>query len=107
MIMRMVLTLWKNELLRISKVNQIRYADTKIRRKTFLLYLVICAIAFGLLVPFAREMSSIFLLSLSRDEIINSLIVPMAAVCLILNLLISVFWGSGLLLFVGSLLVGL
>lgn len=98
MIMRMVLTLWKNELLRISKVNQIRYADTKIRRKTFLLYLVICAIAFGLLVPFAREMSSIFLLSLSRDEIINSLIVPMAAVCLILNLLISVFWGSGLLL---------
>lgn len=98
MIMRMVLILWKNELLRISKVNQIRYADTKIRRKTFILYLIICVIAFGLLVPFTREMSSIFLLSLSENEIINSLIVPMVAVCLILNLLISVFWGSGLLL---------
>lgn len=94
----MLLTLWKNELLRISKVNQIRYADTKKRQKTILLYLIICTIALGLLVPFAREMRSIFLLSLGEDEIINSLIVPMATVCLILNISISIFWGSGLLL---------
>ena len=96
--MRMLLTLCKNELLRISKAGQIRYADTKRRRRIILSHLCICAIALGLLIPFAREMGSIFLLSLKADEIINSLIVPMAAVCLILNMLISVFWGSGLLL---------
>ncbi len=94
----MLLILWKNELLRISKVNQIRYADTKRRQKALLLYLIICTIALGLLIPFAREIGSIFLLSWGEEEIINNLIVPMAAVCLILNISISVFWGSGLLL---------
>lgn len=35
----MLLTFWKNELLRASKINQLRYADTKQRRKTGILYL--------------------------------------------------------------------
>ena len=90
--------LWKNELLRISKVNQIRYGDRKRRKKTVLSYLLICAVTLGLLIPFARKMGSIFLLSLEEDVIIYDLIVPMTAVCLILNISFSVFWGSGLLL---------
>ena len=43
-------------------------------------------------------MGSIFLLSLVEDVIIYDLIVPMTAVCLILNISFSVFCGSGLLL---------
>lgn len=97
--MKMLLTLCKNELLRASKINQIRYtADAKERKKTMLLYLIVFVIAVGLIVSFAHGISGIFSISWVENDIINSLIVPMVFVCLTVNIAISIFWGSGLLL---------
>lgn len=97
--MKILLTLCKNELLRASKINQIRYtADTKERKKTMLLYLLIFMIAVGLIVSFTHGISGIFSISWVENDIINSLIVPMVFVCLTINIAISIFWGSGLLL---------
>lgn len=96
--MKILLILLKNELLRISKINLIRYGDAKKRQKTIFLYLVVCLAAFSFLFAFASELRNVFLLSWMEDEIISGLIMPMATICLILNIVIGVFWGSGLLL---------
>lgn len=92
------MNLLKNEFLRISKINLIRFGDVKKRQRTILLYLVICVAASVFLFSYASEMRDIFLLSWKEDEIINTLIIPLVMVCLILNIAVSVFWGSGLLL---------
>lgn len=96
--MKMLLTFWKNELLRASKINQLRYADTKQRWKTGILYVVICIIVVGMLVFFVHKMSGIFSFAWTVDDIINSLIVPVVFACLAINIVISIFWGGGLLL---------
>ena len=96
--MKILLNLLKNEFLRISKINLIRYGDVKKRQRTILLYLVICVAASVFLFSYVSEMRDIFLLSWMEEEIINGLIMPMATVCLILDMAVSVFWGSGLLL---------
>ena len=96
--MKILLNLLKNEFLRISKINLIRFGDVKKRQRTILLYLVICVAASVFLFSYASEMRDIFLLSWKEDEIINTLIIPLVMVCLILNIAVSVFWGSGLLL---------
>ena len=96
--MKILMNLLKNEFLRISKINLIRFGDVKKRQRTILLYLVICVAASVFLFSYASEMRDIFLLSWKEDEIINTLIMPLVMVCLILNIAVSVFWGSGLLL---------
>ena len=96
--MKILVNLLKNEILQISKINLIRYGDVNKRKRTILLYLVICVAASVFLFSYASEMRDIFRLSWMEEEIINGLIMPMATVCLILNIAVSVFWGSGLLL---------
>lgn len=94
----MLLTLLKREFLRISKINLIQYGNAKKRQQTMFLHLVVCVAAFVFLFSFVSKMRGIFLLSWMEDEIISVFIMPMAAICLILNIAGSVFWGSGLLL---------
>ncbi len=96
--MKILLTLLKIEFLRISKINLIRYGDAKKRQRTMIMYLVLCVIAFAVVFSFASEMHNIFSISWIEDEIISSLIIPIVTICLILNIAISILWGSGLLL---------
>ena len=68
--MKFLLPLLRNNLLQLSHANQLRYADTKNRTKTITLL----------------------------EEVVTELVVPMVLICVILNIAISIFWGSGLLL---------
>ena len=58
--------------MQLSHANQLRYADTKNRTKTITLY--------------------------TLEEVVTELVIPMVLICVILNIAISIFWGSGLLL---------
>ena len=97
--MKLLLILCKNELLKASKVNQFRYTvDVKKRKKMMFLYLLIFMIIVGIIAHYVHGIRNIFSIVWAVDDIINSLIVPMTFICLIINVVISVFWGSGLLL---------
>lgn len=96
--MKMLLALLKNEFIQISKINLLRYGDANKSQRTIIMYLVICVLALAFIFSFTSEIRNIFLLSLVEDEIINVLVMPMVMICILLNISISIFWGSGLLL---------
>lgn len=98
--MKLLLILCKNELIKVSKVNQLRYSeDTKQREKIMCLYLLVFIVIIGIIVYYVQAICNIFSIFWAADDIINRLIVPITFICLIINIVISVFWGSGLLLF--------
>lgn len=47
--MKFLLLLLRNNLLQLSHANQLRYADTKSRKKTITLYILVAVILMGLL----------------------------------------------------------
>lgn len=96
--MKMLLTFLKNEFIRISKINLLRYGDANKSQRTIIMYLVIWVLALAFIFSYTSEIRNIFLLSLVEDEIINVLVMPMVMICILLNISISIFWGSGLLL---------
>lgn len=96
--MKFLLPLLRNNLLQLSHANQLRYADTKNRTKTITLYMLIAAILMGLLAYLIYSLKIIYSIAWSLEEVVIELVVPMALICVILNIAISVFWGSGLLL---------
>ena len=78
--------------------HQLRYADTKNRTKTITLYMLIAAILMGLLAYLIYSLKIIYSIAWSLEEVVTELVVPMVLICVILNIAISIFWGSGLLL---------
>ena len=96
--MKFLLLLLRNNLLQLSHANQLRYADTKNRKKTITLYILVAVILMGLLVYLIYSLKIIYSITWLREEIVTELVVPMALICMILNVAISIFWGSGLLL---------
>lgn len=96
--MKFLLPLLRNNLLQLSHANQLRYADTKSRTKTIILYVLIAAILMGLLAYLIYSLKIIYSIAWPLEEVVTELVVPMALICVILNIAISVFWGSGLLL---------
>ena len=96
--MKFLLPLLRNNLLQLSHANQLRYADAKNRAKTITLYMLIAAILMGLLAYLIYSLNIIYSIAWPLEEVVTELVVPMALICVILNIAISVFWGSGLLL---------
>ena len=60
--------------------------------------MLIAAILMGLLAYLIYSLKIIYSIAWSLEEVVIELVVPMALICVILNIAISVFWGSGLLL---------
>lgn len=73
-------------------------ADTKNRTKTITLYMLIAMILMGLLAYLIYSLKIIYSIAWSLEEVVTELVVPMVLICVILNIAISIFWGSGLLL---------
>ncbi len=96
--MKFLLPLLKNNIIQLCRINQLRYADNHKRRKIIYLYIVVGAVLMGLLVYLSYSLNTIFSLSWMLDDIITNLILPMTLICMVLNIFISIFWGSGLLL---------
>ena len=96
--MKFLLPLLRNNLLQLSHANQLRYADTKNRTKTITLYMLIAAILMGLLAYLIYSLKIIYSIAWSLEEVVTELVIPMVLICVSLNIAISVFWGSGLLL---------
>lgn len=96
--MKFLLLLLRNNLLQLSHANQLRYADIKSRKKTITLYILVAVILMGLLAYLIYSLKIIYSITWLREEIVTELVVPMALICMILNVAISIFWGSGLLL---------
>lgn len=96
--MKFLLLLLRNNLLQLSHANQLRYADTKNRKKAITLYILVAVILMGLLAYLMYSLKIIYSITWLREEIVTELVFPMALICLILNVAISIFWGSGLLL---------
>ena len=96
--MKFLLPLLRNNLLQLSHANQLRYADTKNRTKTITLYMLIAMILMGLLAYLIYSLKIIYSIAWSLEEVVTELVVPMVLICVILNIAISIFWGSGLLL---------
>lgn len=89
--MKFLLPLLRNNLLQLSHANQLRYADTKNRTKTITLYMLIAAILMGLLAYLIYSLKIIYSIAWSLEEVVIELVVPMALICVILNIAISVF----------------
>ena len=96
--MKILLLLLKNNLIQLCRLNQLRYADNQKRRNTIYLYIFVGTILIGGLVYLSYSLNIVFSLSWTLDEIIINLILPVILICMILNVFISIFWGSGLLL---------
>lgn len=96
--MKFLLSLVRNNLLQLSQVNQLRYADAKNRAKTIRLYMLVAVILLGLLAYLIYSLKVIYSIAWTVREVITELVVPMTLVCVILDIAIGVFWGSGLLL---------
>lgn len=92
--MKFLLPLLRNNLLQLSHANQLRYADTKNRTKTITLYMLIAAILMGLLAYLIYSLKIIYSIAWSLEEVVIELVVPMALICVILNIAISVFLGK-------------
>ena len=95
--MKFLLLLLRNNLLQLSRANQLRYADTKIRAKVIRLYMLVALILLGLLAYLIYSLKIIYSIVWPLEEIVAELVGPMALICVILNIAISGFWGSGLL----------
>ena len=95
--MKNLLYLLKNNLLQVSKINLLRYADHSKRNKTICIYSLVGIVAVGLLAYWFHSLAPIFDLTWNPEDIISDLIAPMALVCAVLNIFFSLFWGSGLL----------
>lgn len=96
--MKILLLLLKNNLIQLCRINQLRYADNQKRRNTIYLFILVGIILMGGLVYLGCSLNIIFSLPWTLDDIITSLILPMIVICMVLNIFISIFWGSGLLL---------
>lgn len=55
-------------------------------------------ILMGLLAYLIYSLKIIYSIAWSLEEVVTELVVPMVLICVILNIAISIFWGSGLLL---------
>ena len=61
-------------------------------------YMLIAAILMGLLAYLIYSLKIIYSIAWSLEEVVTELVIPMVLICVSLNIAISVFWGSGLLL---------
>ena len=62
------------------------------------MYMLIAAILMGLLAYLIYSLKIIYSIAWSLEEVVTELVIPMVLICVSLNIAISVFWGSGLLL---------
>ena len=92
--MKFLLLLLRNNLLQLSHANQLRYADTKNRKKAITLYILVAVILMGLLAYLIYSLKIIYSIAWSLEEVVIELVVPMALICVILNIAISVFLGK-------------
>lgn len=60
--------------------------------------MLIAAILMGLLAYLIYSLKIIYSIAWSLEEVVTELVIPMVLICVSLNIAISVFWGSGLLL---------
>ena len=60
--------------------------------------MLIAMILMGLLAYLIYSLKIIYSIAWSSEEVVTELVVPMVLICVILNIAISIFWGSGLLL---------
>ena len=60
--------------------------------------MLIAMILMGLLAYLIYSLKIIYSIAWSLEEVVTELVVPMVLICVILNIAISIFWGSGLLL---------
>ena len=81
--MKFLLPLLRNNLLQLSHANQLRYADTKSRTKTIILYVLIAAILMGLLAYLIYSLKIIYSIAWPLEEVVTELVVPMALICVI------------------------
>ena len=95
--MKNLLYLLKNNVLQLSKINQLRYADRPKRNRMIGIYVLVIAVLTSLLIYWGKSLVPIFSMTWEPETIINAILLPMALICLVLNLFFSLFWGSGLL----------
>ena len=95
--MKNLLYLLKNNILQISKINLLRYADRSKRNKIICIYCLAGIVVIGLLAYWIHALAPLFDLTWNPEDIIKDLIVPMVLICFVLNIFFSLFWGSGLL----------
>lgn len=95
--MKNLLYLLKNNVLQLSKINQLRYADYPKRNRTIGIYVLVIAVLTTLLIYWGKSFVPIFSMTWELETIITAILLPMALICLVLNLFFSLFWGSGLL----------
>lgn len=96
--MKILLHLLKNNFIQVSRINQLRYADKQKRRQTMCIYILAVVVLVGLLAYWVYSLNTIFSLPWEANSIITSLILPMVLICCVLNIFISLFWGSGTLI---------
>lgn len=96
--MKVLIRLLKNDLARIFRINQMRYGDPSQRSKVISLYILFFAVLIGIIIYWMNSLHSVFSYSWTREEVIAYFVGPMLKVCIILDLFMGVFWGSGLLL---------
>lgn len=96
--MKFLFVLLRNHLMQLSRVNQLRYADNSTRSKTITVYMLVAVILAGLSAYLIHAFKVIYAIAWPLEAVITELIVPMMLICVLLNVTISVFWGSGLLL---------
>lgn len=75
-----------------------RYGDPSQRSTVISLYILVSAVLIGIIIYWMNSLHTVFSYSWTHEEIIAYFVGPMLKVCIILDLFMGVFWGSGLLL---------
>ena len=96
--MKKLLILIRNGFMQFSRINQLKYADARTRRKIIFTYIVVFAALVGLLIYWSRALNTIFSLQWIAEDVIIYLVTPMVLISTIINVFIGVFWGGSLLL---------
>ena len=96
--MKDLIRLLKNDLTRIFRINQLRYGNTSQRSKVISLYILVFAAVIGIIIFWMNSLHTVFSYTWTSEEVIAYFFGPMLKVCIILDLFMGVFWGSGLLL---------
>ena len=96
--MKVLIRLLKNDFTQIFRINQMRYGNPSQRSKAISLYILIFAVVIGIIIYWMNSLHTVFSYAWTREEVIAYFVGPMLKVCIILDLFMGVFWGSGLLL---------
>lgn len=86
-----LLILIRNGFMQFSRINQLKYADARTRRKIIFTYIVVFAALVGLLIYWSRALNTIFSLQWIAEDVIIYLVTPMVLISTIINVFIGVF----------------